>query len=400
MGFQANVLKVMIASPVDVAVERSIVTDELYRWNNANAVSRELILQPVKWETHSSPQLGAHPQTILNERLLLDADIVVGIFGTRIGTATTDFISGSVEEIKRHVAAGKLAMLYFSHVPVDPNAIDQKQWAALQAFKEECKTGGLYAEYASHEELRIEFGHHLTIELNRPKYLWLTKPDAAVEPQEPELNSDEKRLLMATASDRNGQVLAGSDMGGFHVQANGENFVEDSPRSAAVWKRVLKRLIEFGYLDQTSEEMYELTEEGFARAEKEIAIVPLEVSLSFEGTPDTQVLSVDANKPITLKQLDFLTSSEAYITSSGLDGQTGVTAMIPLDPKKIGELFASPRPDKNHHDHAGPAALRLVFMSGGRRAEVVLPIVLQPTYVGNTHCIELVGSKTFTLKET
>jgi hypothetical protein len=96
MGFQANVLKVMIASPGDVAAEREIVTQELYRWNNANAVSRELMLQPVKWETHSSPEMGTHPQTILNERLLLDADIVVGIFGTRIGTATPDFISGSV----------------------------------------------------------------------------------------------------------------------------------------------------------------------------------------------------------------------------------------------------------------------------------------------------------------
>jgi hypothetical protein len=79
-GFQAKVLKVMIASPGDVAVERNIITDELYRWNNSNAVSRELIVQPVKWETHSSPQMGPHPQTILNERLLLDADIVVGIF--------------------------------------------------------------------------------------------------------------------------------------------------------------------------------------------------------------------------------------------------------------------------------------------------------------------------------
>src|ERR1700689_3016398 len=180
MGFQANVLKVMLASPGDVAVERGIVTEELYRWNNANAVSRELMLQPVKWETHSSPQMGAHPQSILNERLLLDADIVVGIFGTRIGTATPDFVSGSVEEIKRHVAAGKLAMLYFSHVPVDPHSIDSKQWSALQAFKEDCKMGGLYAEYNSHEQLRTNFGHHLTIELNRPKYLWLTKPAATV----------------------------------------------------------------------------------------------------------------------------------------------------------------------------------------------------------------------------
>jgi hypothetical protein len=174
--------------------------------------------------------------------------------------------------------------------------------------------------------------------------------------------------------------------------------VEDSPRSAAVWKRVLKRLAELGYLDQISDEIYELTEEGFARADEEIAVVPLELSLSFAGTPDRQMLSVKANKSITLKQLDFLTSSEAYITSSDLDEQTGATAMIPLDPKKIGELFASPRPDKNHYDLAGPAALRVVFMSGGRRAEVVLPIVLQPKIVGNTQWIQLGGSKTFTLK--
>jgi hypothetical protein len=89
-----------------------------------------------------------------------------------------------------------------------------------------------------------------------------------------------------------------------------------------------------------------------ARADKEIAVVPLESALSFAGTPDKQMLSVDSNKPITLKQLDFLMSSEAHITSSDLDVQTGATAMIPLDPKKIGELFASPRPDKNHYDHA------------------------------------------------
>jgi hypothetical protein len=31
------VLKVMIASLGDVADERTIVTEELYRWNNANA---------------------------------------------------------------------------------------------------------------------------------------------------------------------------------------------------------------------------------------------------------------------------------------------------------------------------------------------------------------------------
>ena len=235
MAFQANVLKVMIASPGDVAVERNIVTEELYRWNNANAVSRGLMLQPVKWETHSSPQMGAHPQTILSERLLLDADIVVGVFGTRIGTATPDYISGSVEEIKRHVAAGKLAMLYFSHVAVDPNSIDHTQWAALQQFKEECKSGGLYAEYANHEQFRADLAQHLAIELNRPQYLWLIRPNGTVEPHDPELGDNDKSLLIAAASDLYGQVMTGSTMGGFFVQANNTSFVDGSPRSEALW---------------------------------------------------------------------------------------------------------------------------------------------------------------------
>lgn len=398
MGFQANVLKVMIASPGDVAIERGVITEELYRWNNANAVTRELILQPVKWETHSSPQMGAHPQAILNDHLLLDADIVVGIFGTRIGTATDEYISGSVEEIKKHVAAGKLAMLYFSHVPVDPNSIDQKQWMALQVFKEECRKGGLYAEYTSYEQLRADFGHHLTIELNKPKYLWLTKPNATVELIDPDLSRDELRLLIAITADRNGQVLTTTDMGGYHVQANDEDFVEDTPRSAAIWKRVLKRLVELGYLDQVNEEVYELTEEGFARADKEIAIAPLETTISFVGPPDKQMLFVKANKPVTVKQIDFLTSSEAHITSMELTEPPSTQATIPIEYKKVTELFNAPRPDKNHYDHAGPAALRLVLVANGQRAEALLPVLLQPKFVNNTHWVQLIGSKSFTLK--
>jgi hypothetical protein len=292
---------------------------------------------------------------------------------------------------------GKLVMLYFSHVPVDPNSIDPNQWQALQAFKAECKTGGLYSEYASHEQLRTDFGHHLAIELNRAKYIWMKRPDVIVEPGDPELSDDEKRLLLAAASDRYGKVLSVASLDGFRVQSNGQNFVEDSPRSVSAWKRTLKRLADFGYLEQTSEEIFDLTEEGFSRADKELALTPLELSLSFTGTPDRQMLSVQASKPITLKQLDFLMTSEAHITSMELTGQPGTKATIPLDPDKIGELFAAPRPDKNHSDHAGPAVLRLVLMASGRRVEVLLPVLLQPKFVNNTVWIQLVGSKIFTV---
>ncbi|MGA2217275.1 MAG: hypothetical protein ABSG51_04265 [Terracidiphilus sp.] len=379
-----------------MAVERDIVTEELNRWNNANAPFRELMLHPVRWETHSSPQLGGHPQAILNEQVLSDADIVIGIFGTRIGTATPEYISGSVEEIKRHVAAGKLAIVYFSRVPVDPTTIDPTQFAALKAFKEECRSGGLCFDYESHDNFRREFNQHLSIELNKPKYLWMAKPSAAVEVKDPELGSNDKRLLLAAAADENGQVLVTSDLGGHHVLASGEDFAENTARSAAAWRRAVERLENVGYLERLNEEVYSLTEDGFNRADKETASIPLEISVSFGGTPDKQTFVVGSSKRVRFKKVDFLTSSEAHITSAELDEDINTQASIPIDHKKISELFAAPRPDRDGYDHSGPAALRLVFVSDGRRIEGVLPILLQPVSVANTRWVKLVGSKTFT----
>jgi hypothetical protein len=55
--------------------------------------------------------------------------------------------------------------------------------------------------------------------------------------------------------------------------------------------------------------------------------------------------------------------------------------------------IASGKPGQNCLDHAGPAALQLVFMSNGRRCEVTLPTFLEPVYVGNTQWMKLSGSK-------
>lgn len=156
----------MIASPGDVPKERAVVAEEVHRWNDANASTRQLILLPVRWETHSTPQLGDHPQNIINRQLLDDADIVIGIFGTRIGTPTAEYVSGTVEEIKKHVAAGKTAKIYFSEVPVAPSAIDAEQYALVQRFRDECQSAGLYATFDSIERFRRELSHHLDLEMN------------------------------------------------------------------------------------------------------------------------------------------------------------------------------------------------------------------------------------------
>jgi hypothetical protein len=180
MSFQANVFKVMIASPEDVAEEQKIVTGAIYRWNDTNASVRQLVLLPIRWETRGTTQIGASAQTAIHHQILDDADIVIGIFGPRIGTTTEESIRGTVEEIKKHVAAGKAAKIYFSEMPRSQKRGDQNQYASVQKFREELDDSGLYSTYESLQQFRDNFEHHLALEMNHPRYRWLEPPDKTV----------------------------------------------------------------------------------------------------------------------------------------------------------------------------------------------------------------------------
>ncbi|MFH4621427.1 hypothetical protein [Vibrio furnissii] len=58
MSFEAKVFNVMIASPGDVSSERAIIRDVIYEWNAVHSETRNIVLLPVGWETHSSPEMG------------------------------------------------------------------------------------------------------------------------------------------------------------------------------------------------------------------------------------------------------------------------------------------------------------------------------------------------------
>jgi hypothetical protein len=50
---------------------------------------------------------------VINRQVLADCDLLVAIFWTRIGSPTGSALSGTVEEIEKHLKAEKPAMLYF-----------------------------------------------------------------------------------------------------------------------------------------------------------------------------------------------------------------------------------------------------------------------------------------------
>lgn len=129
------VVPVMIASPGDVSDERNIIREVIHDWNDVNAAMSRTMLAPVGWETHSSPELGARPQELINSRLLRECDLLIGVFWTRLGTPTGKAESGTVEEIREHINAGKPAMIYFSSKPVAPQSIDVAQYSAVRGVQ-------------------------------------------------------------------------------------------------------------------------------------------------------------------------------------------------------------------------------------------------------------------------
>jgi hypothetical protein len=323
MSFQANVLKVMIASPGDVAEERRIVTEEIHRWNDANASTRRLVLLPVKWETHSTPQLGSPPQTIINRQLVDGADILIGIFGARIGTPTEEYVSGTVEEIRRHVAAGGLAKVYFSEVPVSPRSLDPGQYASSREFRDECQSTGLYGTFSSTEQFQREFGHHLDLELNQPRYLWLKVDEPITKSSVQKLSSDAIRLLRAAARDSNGMVTCSTAIGRADVISGGyQEFTDGSSRSAARWRRAITELVASGLLEEAVRGQNKVSDSGYEMADQadvaEEASRPTELTVTAVGAHQAQLLHIRSSRVVTLTHLEFLTPDDVCVSKLSL----------------------------------------------------------------------------------
>jgi hypothetical protein len=83
MSFDATILRVLIASPSDLAEERDAATQAINEWNALHAADQSVVLLPVRWETHATPRTGIRPQQAINEQLVRSADLVIGLFWRR-----------------------------------------------------------------------------------------------------------------------------------------------------------------------------------------------------------------------------------------------------------------------------------------------------------------------------
>jgi len=156
----AEVLNILIASPSDVSEERLVVERAIYDWNASHFSSTGIMLNPVKWESHAYPASGDRPQAIINRQIVESGDILIAIFGYKLGTPTGAAQSGTIEEIEEFRKTGKYVALYFSTADV-PRTADRAQLEALESYKKDRQTDTLYFEFEDASALRDHLTKHL-----------------------------------------------------------------------------------------------------------------------------------------------------------------------------------------------------------------------------------------------
>src|SRR6266849_3317813 len=196
MAYNARVYRILIASPSDVQELREAAVQVIQRWNDLHSSVRNVVILPVRWETHVAPEYNTRPQETINRQIVDDCDLVVGIFWSRLGTQTGEAASGTLEEIERAAKAGKQVMLYFSHAPMDPYDVESRQMASVKRFRENVESNAIIEPFKSSVEFHNKFADHLEMRLRE-----LQKDDAMGQPTP---------LALQFVSLENGQLIGNS----------------------------------------------------------------------------------------------------------------------------------------------------------------------------------------------
>lgn len=267
---QAGALvRVFIASPGDVTPEREEACRVISDWNAAHSISRAVLIEPVRVETHARLVQGGHPQDIINGQLLKQCDILLAIFWHRLGTPTEKANSGTIQEIVEFsdLKGPDRVILMFCDRSL-PNDVDIQQLEAVRKFRRQGSDKGLYKTFSDTAEFSRLFSQQLTMAMNA-----LLSNEEAVnllpERETKLVPLPEACTLAAAASlDQYGHVIVSGSNAGTRYQANGIVYSKGNDgRSEARWKAGFLQLVKQGFLENKQSGVIRLTSEGYTFAD-------------------------------------------------------------------------------------------------------------------------------------
>lgn len=241
--YHSNVYNIMIGSPSDIQEEIQTSINVINRWNYINSISNNITLIPLHWSLSSYPTFSVPPQKSINKQLVSKSDLMIAIFGTRIGTPTDTEISGTIEEINEHLKAGKDVMVFFKSSNNDVFSIDQQQLQAVKEFKKSIRNGALWCDFAENDDFERKLYDKLQLYINDH---WRTAqtvtPFISTPSHNLQLNAEEKQRLVDWV--KSGKDLSTSFSNGNVViyRIGLKNHQVKKGKENAEWEDFFKRL--------------------------------------------------------------------------------------------------------------------------------------------------------------
>lgn len=245
--FAANTYRIMIGCPGDIREEKDIAIKVINRWTILHAEQFATVLLPIHWTISSYPEYGAHPQTLLNGQFVNKSDMLIGIFGARIGSPTDKSMSGTIEEIEEHIKAGKPVMLFFRKQN-DTSTIPASEIEKLQSFKTKIRDYNLFSEYDSSATFETIFANALELFLANN---WLSgpKPKEVVQGSI-ELSEEEVSVLKYWIDSNDPDAHAAIYKGGTVFTLGSLSYDVTEGRDLVQWREFFNKLERAGFIEQ------------------------------------------------------------------------------------------------------------------------------------------------------
>lgn len=214
--------------------------------------------------------MGGRPQEIINKRILEDSDILLGIFWTRLGTETGEFVSGTVEEISRHIAYQKLTSIYICDRPIPPSKITD-QYQKLQVQIREWMPNGVLEFYNDLLTFKQKIKDHITLQLQNNEYIHNLLDNSSFENEAPSSNkhsiepTEEMVQILLNAGKNNDDIQFIRTMGGVLFNVGNLNMHLTEGRELAKWQHTIENLVSYGLLEDRGyeNELFYLTNDGW-----------------------------------------------------------------------------------------------------------------------------------------
>ncbi|HEX4086526.1 MAG TPA: hypothetical protein VHY22_16555 [Chthoniobacteraceae bacterium] len=155
-----------------MAKEVEIAMSIIEEWNRLHSETAGCTIRCRHWKTDTFPNATKSGQGAINEQIIDNAEIIVAIFWSRIGTPTSNAMSGTVEEIGRGIERGRYVLVYFSDIEPVPANADPAQLQRLWDFRQELREKSSCWTFRSRNQFRDTFRDHLTLALNLHRSQW------------------------------------------------------------------------------------------------------------------------------------------------------------------------------------------------------------------------------------